>query len=256
VITVGIDLAAQPKNTALACLEWEGDRCRVTDLHARCCDDELLAAIRGASKAGLDCPVGWPDAFVEFLLTHRDGHVAMAQGVGSQVWRRGLANRATDTAVHANHDLKLTPLSVATDRIAHPAMRAAALLAQLAAEGRPVDRTGVGVLVEVYPAASLKLWGLDHRGYKGSTRRATLVALAEALATKCRPWLYLGEYRDAFSTSDHCFDAVVAALSARAAATGRVLPMPPEHAAAAAREGWIALPTRDSLTELHRDASA
>jgi hypothetical protein len=36
------------------------------------------------------------------------------------------------------------------DRSRHTAMRAAGLLARLAADGHPVDRTGTGVIVEVY----------------------------------------------------------------------------------------------------------
>jgi hypothetical protein len=51
------------------------------------------------------------------------------------------------------------PLSVATNRIGLAATRCAGLLARLAADGRPVDRAGTGVVVEVYPAAALKLAG-------------------------------------------------------------------------------------------------
>jgi hypothetical protein len=60
----------------------------------------------------------------------------------------------------------LVPLSVSADRIAHVALRCAVLLAELDASGRPVDRSGSGHVVEVYPAASLRRWGLDHPGYK------------------------------------------------------------------------------------------
>ncbi len=50
-------------------------------------------------------------------------------------------------------------------------MRAAVLLAELAAQGRPVDRAGSGVVVEVNPAASLHRWGLPHQQYKGDRHR-------------------------------------------------------------------------------------
>ncbi|WP_433185959.1 DUF429 domain-containing protein [Actinoallomurus sp. CA-150999] len=76
-------------------------------------------------------------------------------------WRRNLALRLTDRVVHDRTGL--TPLSVSADRIGHAALRLAALLARLARAGRPVDRSGTGVVVEVYPAASLRLWGLPHR---------------------------------------------------------------------------------------------
>ncbi|MEO6713138.1 MAG: DUF429 domain-containing protein [Mycobacteriales bacterium] len=84
-------------------------------------------------------------------------------------WRAFLANRETDRAVH--QAVGLWPLSVAADRIGLAAMRAAGLLADLADAGRAVDRAGTGVVVEVYPAASLKVWGLPHKGYKGQDQR-------------------------------------------------------------------------------------
>jgi hypothetical protein len=69
-----------------------------------------------------------------------------------------------------------------------------------ARSGQPVDRTGDGTVAEVYPAASLRVWGLEP----------------------------------------------VAALTARAAALkDRTLrPRTPEEAAAATREGWVAVPLR------------
>src|SRR5215831_17281551 len=67
-------------------------------------------------------------------------------------WRRELTMRRTD--VFVRDKLRLVPLSVSADRIAHVALRCAVLLAKLDASGRPVDRTGAGAVVEVYPAAS------------------------------------------------------------------------------------------------------
>jgi len=57
---------------------------------------------------------------------------------------------------------KLWPLSVSTDRIALPAMRAMALLQR----HKVKDRSGGPKFYEVYPAATLKNWGLTCRGYK------------------------------------------------------------------------------------------
>jgi hypothetical protein len=50
--------------------------------------------------------------------------------------------------------------------------------------------------------------------------------------------------------SDDVFDALIAACVARAAALGLVRSIPNEEAEAARREGWIALPTKDSLDQL------
>ena len=44
--------------------------------------------------------------------------------------------------------------------------------------GESVDRSGIGKVVEVYPAAALCRWGFESRGYKrakGEDRRAALV---------------------------------------------------------------------------------
>ena len=57
-------------------------------------------------------------------------------------------------------------LSVSADQIAHVAMRCAVLLAKLDAAGHPVDRTGSGLVANVYPAASLQSWDMSHTGHK------------------------------------------------------------------------------------------
>jgi Protein of unknown function (DUF429) len=69
-----------------------------------------------------------------------------------------LTMRRIDIFVH--EQLRLTPLSVSADRIAHVAFRCAVLLAKLDAADAPVDRSGSGPVAEVYPAASLHSWGL------------------------------------------------------------------------------------------------
>jgi hypothetical protein len=56
------------------------------------------------------------------------------------------------------------------------------------------------------------------------------------------PWLDLAGHEDRLAGSDDLFDAVVAALTARAAAVGLTLPPDNDHAAAARKEGWIHLP--------------
>jgi hypothetical protein len=73
-------------------------------------------------------------------------------------------------------------------------MRCAALLAELADDGLPVDRAGNGVVVEVYPAASMRRWDITSAGYKASNgKSAALAAAAESLKLNAA-WLNLGEY--------------------------------------------------------------
>jgi predicted nuclease with RNAse H fold len=241
-LTVGVDLAAEPARTALAVIDWEPGGASVIELIRGADDEMILAALARAGKAGLDCPLGWPGAFVAFVADHQSGHVAVPSGLTGQQWRRQLAWRVTDEAVRA--ETGLIPLSVAADRIGHAAMRCAGLLAQLAGQGQPVGRCGDGVVVEVYPAASLKRWGLRHRGYKQPRDAKALESLIGGLLAAA-PWLDLGPYEGLCRASHDATDAVIAALTARAALKNLVT-MPTERQRAAARsEGWIAVPTSD-----------
>src|SRR4029453_10414518 len=54
-----------------------------------------------------------------------------------------------------------TPLSVAFDKLGATAARWAHLADALAAGGRSVDRTGAGLVAEVYPAAARRRWNLS-----------------------------------------------------------------------------------------------
>jgi predicted nuclease with RNAse H fold len=250
-LTVGVDLAAEAARTAVAWIDWSvgGARVRKIDLGAD--DDLIVAAIMAADKAGIDCPLGWPDRFVEFVSAHRAGRVEVPSDTPGRDWRRDLALRVTDQVTRELTGL--IPLSVSADRIGHAAMRCAAVLARLAQRGRPVDRRGDGVVVEVYPAASLKAWGLPHRGYKRAQNRRALGDLLDGLAMVA-PWLDLGAAETACRSSDDATDAVIAALAARAAALGRATAPAPRHRDAAATEGWIALPT-GPLSDLVQDAA-
>ena len=164
-LTVGVDLAAEPANTAVARVRWVAGRVEVEALAVGADDAMLVDEIVAADKAGLDCPLGWPRRFVEFVAQHQDGRFVAPADIAGKDWRRRLALRETDLATRAATGL--VPLSVAADRIGLAAMRCAGLLARLAAAGQLVDRAGSGVVVEVYPAAALKHWGLPYRGYKG-----------------------------------------------------------------------------------------
>lgn len=244
-ITVGVDLAAQPLKTAIARLHWRAGRARAGLVQLDVDDDLVIGAIGTAAVTGIDCPFGWPETFLAFLSDQRGGSPSPVVESGLE-WRRGLAYRRTDFAVH-----ELTnrwPLSVATDRIGLTAMRAVSILARLEAAGTAVDRAGGGRVVEVYPAAALRQWALPASGYKGPTRRAVLDRLLSQLLDAA-PWLDLGEYEALCRHSDDAFDAVVAALIARAKAIGGSTRPSEQDQATAEREGWIVLPT-GSLTDL------
>ena len=94
------------------------------------------------------------------------------------------------------------------------------------------------------PAASLKRWNLPHRGYKRAPNVAKLGQLVDAILA-IAPWLRLNEFDSVCRRSDHAIDAIVAALTARAAHLGRATIPPAGQRDLAAIEGWIAVPTSE-----------
>jgi hypothetical protein len=105
-------------------------------------------------RVGIDCPLGWPRAFLAFIAAHAADVPLPIMGSDT----RSLRLRTTDIALHER--LGLNPLSVSTNMLGVTALRAARLLAALRECGMPVDRAGRGMVCEVYPAASRVAWGL------------------------------------------------------------------------------------------------
>ncbi|MEY4487836.1 MAG: hypothetical protein RIQ79_344 [Verrucomicrobiota bacterium] len=229
-ITLGIDLSSQPKDTAACLIDWrDAGRIVVRKVVQHCDDATLDELVRQADAVGIDAPLGWPVAFVAAV-----GNWS-ATTWDDRDFQKSLRLRLTDIEVHAR--TKLTPLSVSTDRIGLPAMRAMALLARHGV----TDRSGGdGRFFEVYPAGSLKQWGLRCRDYKGPDK--TAVATRRALLAELRQAMPALEVDDACARTDHAFDALIASLTTRAAALGRTLGASPAQRAVARREGWIHLP--------------
>lgn len=236
-LTAGVDLAARPERTALASIEWTAERAIIRDVSFPADDTVIVTVINRADKTGIDCPLGWPTAFVEFVAAHHTGHVGIPED--GPDWRRSLTMRHTDIFVH--EQFRLVPLSVSADRIAHVALRCAVLLARLDAAGRSVDRSGSGRVVEVYPAASLRRWGLYQPGYKRAATPEALDRVVDHLLATA-PWLDCASYEQAIRRSHDVFDAVIAAMTARAAVRGQTFRPGEADLAAARTEGWIAVP--------------
>ena len=213
-------------------MRWEQAGPRVESPEIGVDDARIAELLEGADKLGVDVPLGWPIPFAETVHAHRHRREVPAHRLHQ------LRFRATDFAVH--HRTGRWPLSVSSDLIGVPALRAARLFA-----GR--DRSGGDVLVEVYPAAALRIWGFSTRGYKGprggAPRQTILSALAATLDLS-------EEARSTCARSDHALDALISALVARCAALGLCDPVPSEERAAAEVEGWIALPRADALALL------
>lgn len=257
--TFGIDLAAQPRETAGCMIEWSARGTGYVHCPADRFDDAgLLAQMTRpdyVTKIAIDAPFGWPVTFIEAITAYRVVG-AWPDPPGSSLSQKGMRLRATDVVVRERTGI--TPLSVSTDRIGIVAMRCARLLAAATADlDVALDRSGHGRFVEVYPAAALHQWGLSPKGsadpgtYKGKEpeARARRERIVDSLGRMTSGWLEFPEKSRIVSIeSDHCLDAVVSALVARAAESDLLEPVEDDEAAHS--EGWIRLPQRGSLARL------
>lgn len=233
-ITLGIDLSSQPKNTAACRIYWNSDNSARVDTPALECDDEKLdGLIQDSEVIGIDAPLGWPEAFRAAVANWQaDGWNGRAE------FQESLRLRITDQAVRnrlKNASCKLTPLSVSTDRIALPAMRAMALLKRHGV----TDKSGDGRFFEVYPAGTLACWNLRCKGYKNGPKAAELRREILAEISRRFPQIALPEdYLD----NDHALDALIASFTARMAKLGNTTRPELTQTEAARTEGWIHLP--------------
>ncbi|HEY7173638.1 MAG TPA: DUF429 domain-containing protein [Micromonosporaceae bacterium] len=247
-LTLGIDLAASPARTAACTIDWTASGVRGEVRPPPLDDADLLRLMRDADRIGIDCPLGWPVAFVEAVASYQAGDAWPGRDAADPgAYRRALVYRRTDELVVAGGS---RPLSVSTDRIGVVALRCAALLDAFAppSPGVSPDRSGTSAVAEVYPAAAMRRWGLTAAGYKATRVRAEaaldrLVADLRAAA----PWLDLPDATWAHCRrTDHAFDAVIASLVTRAVARGLTIrPGTDEDRSLAAVEGWIHVPTGD-----------
>lgn len=224
--TLGIDLAAQPVNTAAVVVDWTTRA--VVEVASPATDEALLALAtgEGVAKIGIDAPLGFPERFVRSVEAwHALGTwPGPPPGVGGEEWKRVLRFRRTDR--HVYDVIGKWPLSVSSDLLGIVAWRGFGLLSTLAVRGEAIDRRGVqGRIVEVYPAAANALWEL-----LGMSGTAVAAAAGLAVDPAHAPLLDGG--------AKHARDALVCALLARSAALHPNAGIPAE----AMREGWIHLP--------------
>jgi predicted nuclease with RNAse H fold len=252
-LTLGIDLASQPKRTAMALIDWRDGRAVVDMPVSPLSDEAALQAMHAADWVGIDAPFGWPDLMVRAVGAFADEGTWLDDG---DVER--LRFRLTDQHVH--DQTGIWPLSVSSDRIALPAWRCAGLLWKHA--GYRVDRLGGDRVVEVYPGAALTLWAFQRRGYKRSgnagrqaAQRATRERLVEEIAVRAADWLDLSAAHEACVASDDALDAVLAALVTRAMARKMTWEPPAKYLATIEKEGWIHLPKPGTFDRLADDAA-
>ena len=208
-ITLGVDLASKPKRTAVCRIHWDGLSTHVDCLRTGVTDEDLIDLFGHPGmvpkKIAIDAPFGWPEDLVCAI------HAYSSSVVWTPVDDPHLRLRRTDRVV--KEKTGLTPPSVSADWIAMTAIPAARLLAAVVRDGEAIDTSDdEGRVVETYPAAALRIWGLPWKGYKGTDpgkeqKRAEMVA---TLAEEVGSWLTLVESQR--RESDDMLDPLVAAL--------------------------------------------
>jgi predicted nuclease with RNAse H fold len=254
--TLGIDLASQPKETGVCLIDWSAGAGEVIDLQSGELTDDALVDLmldERVAKVGIDAPFGWPVAFIDAVTSYRD------EGRWIDLEANELRFRATEIRIF--EETNQWPLSVAVGDLAWPAMRAARLLSRVVASedaqrrrparGMPLmlDRSGAGLVVEVYPMAALRRWQLIPAGgaaawsYKGDKpgRRDRRADYLKAIRTQLTIRMS-ADHVECCVEDDDEFDALISALIARAAQTGATDPIPQGMRWLAMREGWIHLP--------------
>ena len=98
-MTAGVDLAAEPKGTALAVMDWIAGAAKVVGLQLSVTDEPIVKIASQVDKLGIDCALGWPQEFVNFVSQQSDATLSQHNFDGGMEWRRRLAYRETDRHV-------------------------------------------------------------------------------------------------------------------------------------------------------------
>lgn len=166
-LTLGVDLATQPRLTAVCAISWpeaSTQTATVQVLRTGATDEDILELAAEADVVGIDSPFGWPRQWAEAVARHRPGGPFLAPGPPASLTRR-----ATDKWIAEN--VGVYPLSVGANLIGATAIRCALLIHRM---GIAIDTGVAGTsphVSEVYPAAALVRWGMSHRLYKDASWR-------------------------------------------------------------------------------------
>jgi hypothetical protein len=166
---IGIDCAVQEKNIGLARGEWDGKELRIQEILTQSTRNLLIETLTNwcdgdtPTLLALDAPLGWPVTLGQYLVPHQAGDSLLVEP-------NFLFRRETDRIV--KDQIGKQSLDVGADRIARTAHAALDLIQSLRKclkksiplAFNPPQMNEIGVM-EVYLAATLKLYGLQRPGY-------------------------------------------------------------------------------------------
>jgi len=234
---IGVDCATENSKVGVARGSLDRGVARIDEVVV--CDKDRSAADYIASwisstdpvLLALDAPLGWPQPLGVSLANHRAGDELF-------VAPNDIFRRATDR--FTQRTLGKTPLDVGADRIARTAHAALRVLGELRRRlGQPIplawspELTAGISAIEVYPAATLGVWGIRASRYKNpdqvDERREVIAAL--------RPHFVLPADVTVLEHNADALDAAVCLLCAKDFLLGHA--SPPDDPSVAAVEGWI-----------------
>lgn len=260
-LLIGIDCAAQTSTLGLARAELTGDGLLVSGVcsekYTHKIDEKISEWVKHCGSRGcllaLDSPLGWPAPMGHALVGHAAGEATQPSEAflgANEVGRAAnlLFRRNTDYVVeeHLKTPKRTSrpPFDVGADKIARVAHASLCFLARLrvalkidiplAWEPGAVD--GVQVM-EVYPAATLRVHGLMVEGYKSD--KPKLRDICKKLEREgVVQFETEGDRSEALKT-DHALDAVVCCLAAADFVSRNVIRPRKHERTLAEKEGWI-----------------
>ena len=234
---IGIDCATQPTKTGLALGYYDGQAIHLQEVTIGSTPETLLESIVGwispeiPTLLAIDAPLGWPRNFGDTLAAHQAGHPLM---IDPDL----LFRRATDRVVK-----ELTgkqPLDVGANliaRTAHVALKLMAAISQQLQQPIPLawepELTAKVSAIEVYPAATLTVYGLRNSGYKGKNGPQIRQTMIPSLAQH----LILPQHTRLMIEKDHALDAAICVLAGGDFLRGVALA--PSEGGVVKKEGWI-----------------
>ncbi|VUT28267.1 MAG: hypothetical protein SYNGOMJ08_00836 [Candidatus Syntrophoarchaeum sp. GoM_oil] len=240
---IGIDYSKDKKKRGLAIGNVDSQRLELE--YAGLYNDERIDRIMKGKEPfiiAIDAPLGWPLKLGEVLTEHYAGMVIEKDA--DKIFRR-----CTDEEVRK--ETKKQSLDVGADKIARTAHGALELLEKLRSEYKlelplawePDDfkqRTEKKILssvIEVYPAATLKQYGLSYEKYKDKKNTDERKKILKGLKTRIGTSNI--EEEKAIG-DDNILDATVCVLAGLDFIEGKCFEPPDrEKAEKAKKEGWI-----------------
>ncbi len=247
IFLIGVDCATEPKKTGLARAKFDGGNCCLLDVKMGSTDvaGQLCEWISDDSPTllALDAPLGWPDGFGSKLASHKAGQTI------KRTCREVFFDRETDRVVRKESGQK--PLSVGADRIARTSFVALEILEKVRqnqkSKGQDIsiawtpEIQGVQA-IEVYPAATLKMYEYPNKGYKKQgniDQRKIREEITNKLCKHFKPRIKQS-LQDRMLDDPDALDAVVCILAALDFLVGDAIgPENGRERKRAEKEGWI-----------------